>query len=55
MKRRMPKDPVKRARRREELRRAGLCKAAIQRHRYGTLGPASPVRRIDPKTMLPID
>lgn len=51
MKRRMPKCPIKRARRRAELEAAGEYKRAMKA-RDGSQGPASRVRRIDPAEYL---
>ena len=47
---RWPKDPVKIAKLREELRVATEYKKALNRRKYGTLGAASKVRHIDPTT-----
>jgi hypothetical protein len=46
---RWPRSAAKRAKRRYLLRAAAQYKEASER-RYGTLGAASPVRRIDPVT-----
>lgn len=50
MKRRISKNPRKAARQRHALKCDGDFKAGMERRKYGTLGPASKVRRIDPAT-----
>jgi hypothetical protein len=49
---RWPKSPVKVARKRAQLEAAERYKAAVKA-RDGSSGPASPVRRIDPKDYKP--
>jgi hypothetical protein len=50
---RWPKSPRKQALRRYQLDAATKYKRASERRRYGTLGAASPVRKIDPATYKP--
>ncbi len=47
---RLPKSPIRRARKLYELKAQIEAVKAHERRKYGTLGPASPVRRIDPKS-----
>lgn len=46
MKRRISKRPEKAKRQRAELKRAGELKKAIARHKYGSQGAASRVRKV---------
>ena len=46
---RWSKDKAKNEQRRAELKVAAEYKKALNRRKYGTLGPASKVRHIDPK------
>lgn len=52
---RWPKDPNKHALRRYRLDAAKAARHASERRRYGTLGAASPVRKIDPASYTPDD
>jgi hypothetical protein len=48
-----PKSERKQALRRYQLDAAKAAKQASERRRYGTLGAASPVRKIDPADYKP--
>jgi hypothetical protein len=52
---RWPKSPHRRAVRKYLLEAATEYKRASERRRYGTLGAASPVRKIDPASYKPRD